>query len=816
LTGTGIAGAKVTLSPAAAGSPATTDADGNYTLGNVPVGVYALTFGATNFTNATGAASVTAGQTATANMALAPTAPVVVKATLTGDAEPDGTLTASVTVTPLDGSTVESLAWTSHGIEVEVDDPAANSTAVTLPDLEAYKEHLLTVIDEAPKVREGLLNRFMVQPINPLDLEEGALVALTATVTTSSGEYTATAQTETSVPWKVTAGLQNVPVGETLLFQGKEQEDYDWALTEVPSGSTALLTDATTRNPYFTPDKTGKYTLTVTDTTVDPPVQVAMNIYAGTWEGAISGIGTDGRPLSANCTGCHNDVIAPDKFTAWKRSGHAEIFTVNFDTPGHYSTACLPCHTVGFDTTVSNNGFDDVKDYQAFLDEYTTDGVNFHSAPGNWANLVDELQSNTLLQARLANVQCENCHGPNLTGLHHSGSPDEVLRFSTSATVCAVCHGEPPRHARYQQWLESGHANFEVAIAEGTNASCARCHSAQGFLQWYEAGLPSSYTVPNPATADTVQPQTCATCHDPHYPGSASGNPNNATVRVIGSTPVLPAGFATTGDGRGAICMMCHNTRRGLKNDQAQPPSTTPATGQAPHPGAQTDVLFGQNAYLVKVGIRGKHSLISDTCANCHLEKTPPPPDLSYASGGTNHTFFASPAICVKCHNSIDGPTFQNIVQEQIDVVEGEFINAITEYTATVQDNGFVITVSNVLPPGQPDGSPTVTVTIETTDAVAFHDFTDLHGQQAISFSVNGTEQGLAQLDSFKITPDETAVSMFQYSHQGDLLERGGWNIELVKEDTSKGVHNPTFVFDILDATLDMATQTDFGTLTPF
>jgi len=33
--------------------------------------------------------------------------------------------------------------------------------------------------------------------------------------------------------------------------------------------------------------------------------------------------------LAANCTICHNDAIAPDKFTPWAQTGHAEIFTNN-------------------------------------------------------------------------------------------------------------------------------------------------------------------------------------------------------------------------------------------------------------------------------------------------------------------------------------------------------------------------------------------------------------------------------------------------------------------------------------------------------
>jgi len=52
---------------------------------------------------------------------------------------------------------------------------------------------------------------------------------------------------------------------------------------------------------------------------------------------------------------------------------------------------------------------------------------------------------------------------------------------------------------------------------------------------------------------------------------------------------------------------------------------------------------MGENAYFVDVGIRGSHSLVEDSCVNCHMEKTPPPDLLSYELGGSNHTFYPSP-----------------------------------------------------------------------------------------------------------------------------------------------------------------------------
>lgn len=152
-------------------------------------------------------------------------------------------------------------------------------------------------------------------------------------------------------------------------------------------------------------------------------------------------------------------------------------------------------------------------------------------------------------------------------------------------------------------------------------------------------------------TPDTVQPQTCAVCHDTHQLGTTSGEPNDAILRIEGDTPMLPAGFQAVGVGRGALCMVCHNTRNGAHNDVA----TTKADDRAPHTAAQADVLMGQNAYFVEMGQRSKHSFIADTCTNCHMELTPPPAAYSYNLAGTNHSFEASLDVCSQCH-SMEAP----------------------------------------------------------------------------------------------------------------------------------------------------------------
>ena len=126
---------------------------------------------------------------------------------------------------------------------------------------------------------------------------------------------------------------------------------------------------------------------------------------------------------------------------------------------------------------------------------------------------------------------CENCHGPQTFGAPHQ-RVDGAPRVSLASNVCAQCHGEPARHGRYQQWQLSGHANYELAMEEGSSDSCSRCHTGNGFVAWQELGFdPDENVDASQWTSDEIHPQTCATCHDPHAIGTTTDLTTNATVR---------------------------------------------------------------------------------------------------------------------------------------------------------------------------------------------------------------------------------------------------------------------------------------------
>ena len=563
-------------------------------------------------------------------------------------------------------------------------------------------------------------------------------------------------------------GLTNIPVGLPVVLRAATSSGYAWAVTTAPTGSAPTLVDDGTQLAVFTPFVPGQYIVSQSTGTVS-----SFTIFAGTWRGVITGEDANGRPVpDANCTACHNGSIAPDKFTPWKNSGHSEIFKQNLNAGGHYSEACFPCHTVGYNKAANNNGFDDQPGFASFV----TTSFYFGTKADN--SRYRRFMSDFPEMGQRTNVQCENCHGPQEMGAgvdslaHHNTST--TSRTSMSSDVCGICHGEPQRHARFQQWESSGHANFELAVEEGTSANCMGCHSAQGFLIYLdqlEAGNPLRTIVTSSLTGtwttSTVQPQTCTVCHDPHAQGTTSGEPNTATVRVVENTRKLPGGFAATGVGRGAICIVCHNSRNGgsgtnsFLHQDGDSVFGRLTSYAAPHASCQGDVLLGYNAYFVGSGsYRSPHSIIADTCATCHMEVTPPPALLSYNLAGTNHTFRASINICSECHsvNVALGPMYQLKVKSSVEALK-ESIQAKIISRNT--------------------GTPLQSV-----------ELIESHGQPAIdALFTNGSraEVTLNTLPGIRIADLGT-----------DALAKAIWNLLLIENDQSFGIHNPDFTFAVL------------------
>jgi len=695
--------------------------------------------------------------------------------------EPGETVSLTATVTINDGSTVQSYAWQKiSGIAASLDGASSATLEVTLAGIETYRASLVEHLNP--------VDRFQVLGIDPFALEEAESSTYKVTVTTSSGTYSDTVSLVAHLPYVVSTGIANVPIGLPVLLHGKEQNGYNWTLTG-PNGSSVSLDSPASQNPSFIPDVTGQYVLTESNS------NSTISVFAGTYIGAISGQDSNGRPLSENCTVCHNGTIAnmgtiaTDNFTPWSQSGHADIFSVQLNTSTHYGESCLPCHTVGLNTEVDNNGIDDASDWEAFL----ATGMIHNAQPTNWAMTLE----NFPVTASRANIQCENCHGPNTGNILHSNGIIDEARVSIASEVCGSCHGEPARHGRYQQWEESQHANYELAIDRGTSTSCARCHAGQGFLAWLpqlEAG--NSGSLASSAitwTADTVEPVTCAVCHDSHNVGTTSGEPNDVVLRVSGDTAMLPAGFQATAVGNGALCMTCHNTRNGAHNDSV----AGIIDDRAPHTAAQADVLMGENAYFVDVGARAAHSYIEDSCTKCHMVLTPPPAEFSYNLGGTNHSFEASTEICADCHGAYDGGSLTEAIAHKLEELKETIEEAIiTEITAQTDAGNVVVLVGL--------GANGTDVKITDGNDIEHLELLESHGRSAMEITINGVVYDARLASDTKLTTaagTDLKANLLS-SAQGQNIAKACWNFFLIEGDGSHGIHNPDFTLEVLNAAI--------------
>ncbi|MGZ6141750.1 MAG: carboxypeptidase regulatory-like domain-containing protein [Myxococcales bacterium] len=558
--------------------------------------------------------------------------------------------------------------------------------------------------------------------------------------------------------------------------------------------------------------------------------------------------GADGKPVQA-------PTANPSVF--WASPG--PMTTFQFGMMGaegtHYSKSCTACHTTGFNALASNNGADDVmaaapwvfpdltaafpnlvgdKSRQVVVDgvvgTVTYDQVTAAPSTAAWSGIPDSVKA-------FAGMQCESCHGPlgghvTIDVWNQSDPSNTIVRpvqeFSVDA--CAVCHDKPGNHDRVSLWRQSGHANLEVALSEGAgvsstpgaaaspSASCNRCHSAQGFVQYLHQltgklakpdGTPIAGTYPgnvvDPSTspladakapylqslgitADAVQPQTCAACHDPHTTG----------LRVEGDTPMLASGFEVKGAGAGALCFVCHNSRNGARGDalkgvygnNANPGSPAKVTAiGAPHESSQGDVLAGRNAFFVKANSPSAHLSVADTCVGCHMKNFP----AGLTGTNTNHTWRIDTSICGSCHGGSKAPVNGEALQ-------GQFDSAVTELQAALDD------AATHAAPGLyykgskqtvwiPSGT-TATFTTGRSIGLSLTFPAAVNDPNADSGTVTTLKGGLANFykDAGASTP---AFDMLQ-----GTLAKANWNFALVTQDSSRAVHNPRFVFEVLSSTL--------------
>ncbi len=262
-----------------------------------------------------------------------------------------------------------------------------------------------------------------------------------------------------------------------------------------------------------------------------------------------------------------------------------------------------------------------------------------------------------------------------------------------------------------------------------------------------------------------MRPITCTTCHQADY-----------TLRQAGSTPLLPAGFRAIGVGKGAQCMLCHNSRNGaIVWNQEDPRRYT-----APHTASQSDVIMGKNSFFLDYGnnfISPHASFTGDACVTCHVRMSKTP-----------HAFKADPLVCSRYH----GPEYTAArVQSGTKTLIHELEAAIESKIMVAKDRIRNVRVWNDMAYAYVD---TVTVDPATITKV---ELIEVAGQQGITIHFTDRRKITTQIGELRDAAGRPSFAT------GDPIIRAGWNFWLVEGDGSWGVHNPRFVRQVVLNSLD-------------
>jgi hypothetical protein len=350
---------------------------------------------------------------------------------------------------------------------------------------------------------------------------------------------------------------------------------------------------------------------------------------------------------------------------------------------------------------------------------------------------------------RLAGVQCENCHGP---AANHAANPDDptvVPRAEVAATVCGGCHDDP-RHPTYDEWTSSGHAQ----VTEDMNPAnlingCGRCHSGSVRLSLLETNaLPSG---------DADIGIVCSVCHDPHQTNAFPAQLRNPVASTNDYFMSTNGTFASQYNPKINICAQCHNHAGASWTNNAF----------EPHHSLQYNMLLGTIGELesgLSPNLPGAHALlITNQCAGCHMQTTPFVSDAQPAV--TGHSFNVETYnVCINCHFTTNTPL-------------NEFLMTILVTSVTNQISDQVQTVKFDLDYWAARAAPAA---LAKYGSLAW-EYTTPGGLSSGGPGPNATEQTLIP----------------------ENIRKARFNLYIVQNDGTFGIHNPSYAATLLDAAED-------------
>jgi hypothetical protein len=357
---------------------------------------------------------------------------------------------------------------------------------------------------------------------------------------------------------------------------------------------------------------------------------------------------------------------------------------------------------------------------------------------------------------------------------------------TAAAEVCGGCHTSPEPPI-YNEWTNSFHAAVTESVAEeiaSTNAntgfgrqmSCGPCHSGAtrlamlSDLAFRQYGYTNRLALPS-AQDGAAYGITCAVCHDPHSTNigphqvrnpifstsfytffTGSDTRTNIYSDVFGNQLTnlyyMNTVFATQYVAGVQICAQCHNSRGAVWT----------GTSRSPHYSPQYNVLVGtvQPGYLNGTNnFIGPHGLNTNGCTVCHMPSTAVTNPTHVTPNYAGHQFKMGFGGCMaaECHESTN--------------VAGALMTAIQLDTATRMQG-----VIDLLTSWATNKALTITNTFAT------------YGKYAWEFTTAG------QISNPTNNPAIVGPPSALQSRIPDLIKKARFNLYLINNDASKGVHN--------------------------
>ena len=251
-------------------------------------------------------------------------------------------------------------------------------------------------------------------------------------------------------------------------------------------------------------------------------------------------------------------------------------------------------------------------------------------------------------------TSCEGPAGPagadGTDGLDGTNGVDGVDGVD-GEVACLVCHNTTTKSDITVQFARSQHASGAIAVDyAGGRASCAQCHSHDGFVE---------YALNGEVAEDIADPKAweCSTCHNLH----TTFEEDDYAFRLADAVTMIDDGTTVVDEGSNNLCINCHQARRDrvsydgvvdttykrtFTGDDAAVYAQTTSIGPN---GSVTVNGTGDTVVVVFDVPMATHAYISSTHAGPHHG---PQANLWYGYGGSEVGQMYSPHSggCVSCH----------------------------------------------------------------------------------------------------------------------------------------------------------------------